>query len=331
MKNIRKTSSGVYQFRKQIEGQEFQFSSKSKTKVIEFKKSFEKNIKKIASDNLQQQNIKFNDFARTYFTLYRQKKVKERTQEEWEGTFKYFDKYFNKQFNKIKAEEFQNFLNILEDKKPTTALKIYNKVCAICKKAFALNIIKLDIAEILEAPNVTYGIRRALTFDEQVKFIDEINKKPDDEKIYFLFCLITSARREEAVKYKPKDLNRINRTLFVNGTKTLNAPRTIRVTDKFISLLDKIPNGFKHTSDYYSRVAKGIFEKIGANDLTLNCLRHTCATNMVYLGIPVDFRKHVMGHSTTVTTDRIYTHIEVGITKKQIQKLYGNLYFTDYT
>ncbi len=83
-------------------------------------------------------------------------------------------------------------------------------------------------------------------------------------------------------------------------------------------------------ADFYSREAKAIFEKIGSPDLTLNCLRHTCATNMVYLKIPVDFRKHIMGHSTTIITDRVYTHIEMGVSKEKIEKLYPNLYFTKF-
>lgn len=182
----------------------------------------------------------------------------------------------------------------------------------------------------MEAPNVQYGIRRALTYKEQVAFLEEAKKEDEDTQNFFLFCLITSARREEAHRYKPSDLDRKNKILFVNGTKTLNAPRRINVTDAFIKILDKIGKGFKHTSDYYSRQAKAIFEKIGSPDLTLNCLRHTCATNMVYLKIPVDYRKHIMGHSTTQTTDKIYTHIEVGITKQQIEKLYKGLYFTNF-
>lgn len=331
MKNIRKKPTGVYEFRRQYDGKSYYFSSKIKSEVIDFKRKFEKKIKSSASENLKRQDVKFNDYSRTYFELYKKNRVKSRTEEEWEGAFKYFDDYFNKQFSKIKAEDFQIFLNKLAEDKPTTALKLYNKICAICKKAYALNIISLDIAEILEAPNVTYGIRRALTYDEQVKFLDEAKKLPEDTYTFFLFCLITSARREEARRYKPSDLDKKNKTLFVNGTKTLNAPRRIKVTDGFIMLLDKLGSGFQHTADFYSREAKAIFEKIGSPDLTLKCLRHTCATNMVYLKIPVDFRKHIMGHSTTITTDRIYTHIEVGITKSQIQKLYNNLYFTDYS
>lgn len=330
MKNIRQTKSGVWQFRKKIDGKEYTYSNKLKTKVVEFKRDFEKELKTKGSEKLISETIKFNDFAKQFFETYRRRKVGKRTMEEWTGAFKYFDKFFNKQISKIKPEDFQNFINELVDEKPTTALKLYNKICAICRKAYALQLIKLDIAEILEVPDVHYGIRRALTYDEQVKFLKEAKKLPEDTYIFFIFCLVTSARREEARRYKPSDLDRVNKTLFVNGTKTLNAPRRIKVTDAFIKLLDKLSVGFQHTADFYSREAKAIFEKIGAPDLTLNCLRHTCATNMVYLKIPVDFRKHVMGHSTTITTDRIYTHIEVGVSKEKIEKLYPNLYFVKF-
>lgn len=329
-KNIRITKSGCYEFRKTINGKNYRYCSKSKTKVLEYIQKFKRTIKDIVSGKLEESNVKFNEFARKYFETYRRRKVGKRTAEEWESTFKQFDKFFNKQFSKIKPDEFQIFINKLEEEKPITSIKFYNKICAICKKAYALQIIKYDIAEILEAPNAQYGIRRALTYQEQVEFLNEAKKLPEDTYLYLIFCLITSARREEAKRYKPEDLDRKNKTLFVNGTKTLNAPRRIKVTDAFIKLLDKIGKGFQHTADFYSREAKAIFDKMGSPDLTLNCLRHTCATNMVYLKIPVDYRKHILGHSTTVTTDRIYTHIETGVTKKQIEKLYPNLYFTDF-
>lgn len=330
MKNIRLTKSGVWQFRKKIEGKEYSFSNKLKTKVIEFKRSFEKELKIKGNEKFSAESVNFNDFARNFFETYRRRNVGKRTLEEWKGAFKYFDKFFNKQINKIKPDDFQKLINELVDEKPTTALKLYNKICAICRKAYALQLIKLNIAEILEAPNVTYGIRRALTYEEQVKFLAEAKKLPEDTYIFFLFCLVTSARREEARRYKPSDLDMKNKTLFVNGTKTLNAPRRIKVTDGFIKLLIKLGSGFQHTADFYSREAKAIFEKIGSPDLTLNCLRHTCATNMVYLKIPVDFRKHIMGHSTTIITDRVYTHIEMGVSKEKIEKLYPNLYFTKF-
>ena len=79
MKNIRQTKSGVWQFRKKIEGKEYSFSNKLKTKVIEFKRDFEKRLKTKGSEKLISETIKFNDFAKKFFETYRRRKVGKRT------------------------------------------------------------------------------------------------------------------------------------------------------------------------------------------------------------------------------------------------------------
>lgn len=71
MKNIRKKPTGVYEFRRQYDGKSYYFSSKIKSEVIDFKRKFEKKIKSSASENLKRQDVKFNDYSRTYFELYK--------------------------------------------------------------------------------------------------------------------------------------------------------------------------------------------------------------------------------------------------------------------
>ena len=328
LKNIRQRKDGRWEYRKTINGHKYQFISKNKTAVKEYGAKVTKMIK--SSISFPKSNITFCDYAEDFYKTFKERKASESSKAEWNTALKVFRQRFNKTFKNYTPNEFQKFLNELCEEAPNTAKKTYNKICAICKKAFLSGIIKINISEILEKPEFEENTRRALTVLEQVRFLNYLKKEEIDTQNFCLFCLITSARRQEAYRYKSKYFNKRNMTLFINGTKTLNAPRTIKVSTGFSKILESIGSGFKHTADFYSRKAKEIFIKMGCPDLTLNCLRHTCATNMVYLGIPAEYRKHIMGHSTIVTTDRVYTHIELGIKKSRIELIYKDLYFTDF-
>ncbi len=330
LKNLRLRKDGRYEFRKMIKGVNYQCIDKNKKVVLDYIADLKRKMKSLLPNTKQNANISFCDYADDYYHLFKENKASASSRAEWNTALKLFREKLNRSFRSYAAFDFQKLINEIAEIAPNTAKKTYNKIRAICRKAFLSGIIKTNIAEIIEKPEFEEKPRRALTILEQVKFLNQLKHEEEDIQIFCLFCLITSARREEARKYKPSDFNKRNMTLFVNGTKTLNAPRTIRVTSEFADLLQKVGKGFKYTSDHYSRVAKGIFEKIGSPDLVLNCLRHTCATNMVYLGISSDYRKHIMGHSTVLTTDRVYTHIEMGVTKARMQLIYKNLYFTDY-
>ncbi len=330
MKNIRLRKDGRYEFRKTIKGVNYQCINKSKEKVKEYVIDLKRKLKSLLPDSKINASIAFCDYAQDYYHLFKESKASVSSKAEWNTALKYFREKFNRSFRTYSAFDFQREINRIAATAPNTAKKTYNKIRAICRKAFLTGLIKTNIAEIIEKPEFEETPRRALTLKEQVKFLNALKHEDEDFQIFCLFCLITSARREEARKYKPSDYNPRNNTLFVNGTKTLNAPRTIKITEDFAQLLKKVGTGFKFTSDYYSRKAKEIFEKIGSPDLVLNCLRHTCATNMVYFGISSDYRKHIMGHSTVLTTDRVYTHIEMGITKERMHLIYKNLYFTNF-
>ncbi len=330
LKNLRLRKDGRYEFRKMIKGVNYQCIDKNKKVVLDYMTNLKRKIKSLLPNTKQNTNVSFSDYAEEYYHLFKESKASDSSKEEWGIALKFFKEKFSRAFRSYTAFDFQREINKLAEKAPNTALKTFHKIRAICRKAFALGTIKVNIAEIIEKPEFESGTRRALTVMEQVKFLNVLKHRDDDLQLFCLFCLITSARREEACRYKPEHYNARNHTLFVNGTKTLNAPRTIKVTESFAQLLQKIGGGFKYQSDYYSREAKEVFKKIGSPDLVLNCLRHTCATNMVYLGISSDYRKHIMGHSTVKTTDKVYTHIEVGVKRSRIELIYKNLYFTDF-
>lgn len=327
LKHIRKRKDGRWEYRRQINNISYQKIDRNYNIVREYAININKRLKGNMSPDKQQT---FYEYAEEFYQLYKASKVGSSNQIEWKSALNNFKTLFNIPLKKCLPEDFQRYLNKLAVDHPTTAKKTYNKITAICKKAFAMGLIKINIADVIEKPDVQEKTRRGLTLLEQVQFLNYLKKEDVDIQCFCLFCLVTSARREEAHRFKPADFNRKNMTLFVNGTKTLNAPRTIQITKSFAKVLELIGEGFKHTSDYYSRKTQAIFKKMGKNDLVFHSLRHTCATNMVYLGIPTDYRKHIMGHSSILTTDRVYTHLEIGVKKSRMLLIYKDLYFTDF-
>ena len=85
-------------------------------------------------------------------------------------------------------------------------------------------------------------------------------------------------------------------------------------------------NYFYYNPDYYTKKIQEIYAKAKIRDKTLHDLRHTCATNLLYLGMPDKFRQQYLGHANIVMTNDVYTNLQDDITKDGLLKLYNNLY-----
>ena len=83
---------------------------------------------------------------------------------------------------------------------------------------------------------------------------------------------------------------------------------------------------FKYNPDYYTKIIQEIYETAGIQNKTLHDLRHTCSTNLLYLGVADKFRQQYLGHANIVMTNDIYTNLQDDITVDGLVKLYNNLY-----
>lgn len=141
-----------------------------------------------------------------------------------------------------------------------------------------------------------------------------IEKIPRKSWLYFLFCLFSGARREEAVNLRVSDCDFKNRIIHIRGTKTEGSYRRIPM----FPILEKILNaaggeqfekifkiGLHRADDDFKK-----FKKEGSS-ATLHWLRHTFGTVQICVfGIPANTVSLWMGHSDAATTMGIYTHPE---------------------
>ena len=128
---------------------------------------------------------------------------------------------------------------------------------------------------------------------------------------------------------KIEDINEDKQRLHINGTKTENAQRDIKISKAMIEYLKEhntIKPYFNFTSEYVTKHTTKLLKSVGI-EKTLHSLRHTTATNLFYLGYKDKERQQYLGHANITTTNNIYTYLENDITKEDIHKLYNNFYY----
>lgn len=288
-----------------------------------------KNIKKVGKTYITTEKALTGlSIVEKWYTTIKEPNLKEKTKDVYKNTLNNYIKPFlkGKDINQIQLFELQQFLNSIQ--KERTREQIYQHIKGIFKYATACGELKNNIAEALILPKRQNKItRESLTIAEQQKLLEAI--KGNDLEPFIIFSLIIGTRRNETLAFKLSDINQEKQTLTINGTKTKNAVRTIKISKDMIEYLlnnKKTEPYFPYGPEYYTKKVKEILSKINPN-LCVHSLRHTCATNLYYLQIPDKQRQQILGHKSIVTTNNIYTNLELDVGKKDVLKLYNNLYY----
>jgi integrase len=66
---------------------------------------------------------------------------------------------------------------------------------------------------------------------------------------------------------------------------------------------------------------KSILKKAGLKDIKFHSLRHTYATRLFEVGVPIKTVQALMGHSDITTTMNIYTHVMPEQKAKAVEKI----------
>jgi integrase len=130
-------------------------------------------------------------------------------------------------------------------------------------------------------------------------------------------ALLTGCRRGELLAITPADIGPDTITIRAGGTKTQRT-RTVPIVGALRPWLAHLPlpltfeglkSGFRR-----ARVAAGM------PDVNFHDLRHSCATLMLQLEVPLDVVRDVLGHSTIRMTER-YAHAIVSRQRDALGKL----------
>lgn len=193
--------------------------------------------------------------------------------------------------------------------------------------AYKVGFIEKDIAQLLIKPKHTKKIGSALSSEELVNFLATI--KGHRYERYYNFCLLTDARRQEALDFTYSDVLTDKDVLFIKGTKTDLSARYVPVFPELYNVL-----GFKGKEDFRefankngnvrpfrfsaSRISRE-FKKILPNH-KLHDLRHTFATRCLECQISMKVVQSWLGHSRLDTTASIYSHVLPEFEKNEATK-----------
>lgn len=193
--------------------------------------------------------------------------------------------------------------------------------------AYKLGLLEKDISQLLIKPKHVRKVGNALTSEELSKFLSSIAGHRYEK--YYKFCLLTGARRQEALDFTFNDILTDNDILYIKGTKTALSMRTVPVFPELYNVL-----GFKDKIDFKNYVKKNGNErpfrfsasriskefKLLCPNHKLHDLRHTFATRCLECEISMKVVQGWLGHSRLDTTASIYSHVLPDFEKKESTK-----------
>ena len=188
--------------------------------------------------------------------------------------------------------------------------------------------------------------RRPAT-NEEVELLRQVADK-DDRFVFFLVMAYCGLRNSEVARLKIGDIETIRDKDFfhVRGTKSSKADRLVPIpdilwfslplksTNKDDYIFQLTTNHSHRVNDYYDASAqrrlwleckKQMNIQAGcktykgelvpplpvAEDLTPYCFRHSFATKLHLLQMPLDYRKYLLGHAQISTTIDVYTQLGI--------------------
>ncbi len=186
----------------------------------------------------------------------------------------------------------------------------------------------VKLVPLLKANN---KIERFLTKDETSRLIFAIEQSPNPMLKYFvLFALLTGMRKREILDAKWQDVD-LDRKLWLIPSSKSGYLRHVPLTDASSAVLkelkNKLPTLIKQNSFLDNpwvipncrtgKPFRSIFNswdsarrKAGLEDVRIHDLRHTYASVLVNLGVPIYDVQKLLGHKDVKTTQR-YAHFSM--------------------
>jgi integrase len=157
----------------------------------------------------------------------------------------------------------------------------------------------------------------------QVNAIAE--KASEQVRAAIWIALLTGCRRGEVCKIAKADIGADTIRIHAGNTKTLRY-REVPISPPLRPWLAYLP-----LSINYEGIKSGFRrarEAAGRPDVNFHDLRHSCATILLQLGVPLHVVREILGHASVKTTER-YAHVMVAPQRAALEKL-GDL-AADYT
>lgn len=235
------------------------------------------------------------------------------------------------QIQNVRPMHLQRYLlHLVEDGRSQSYIaKMKNSLEGIFGTAQDNGLIQVSPASRLTMPNVKSGHRRALTAAERTAFLSACDKC-GMAGMWGKVLYYTGIRPAESADIRGRDI--AGGVLHVKGTKTEKADRFVPLPSclqipelKDNELLLHTKAGKPLTKSAMKRAWQRIIRQMNiemgcrtfrgavvnpvvADDLVPYCLRHNYATMLQEAGVDIGVAASILGHSSTATTSRVYTH-----------------------
>lgn len=320
-KTIKQRADGRYYVRFRMHGQQFSVYGSTAQDCLEKLKAAMKLRKKLGPVKKKSlQKITIYDWMEKWWTVYKEPFVKTNTVRDIMRNH-IFENIGNLPMENVTALNLMECLNRIKFSR--TKKYAYDILKEAFRRAQLDKIVIDNVAEYL--PTIKHHRKpgEALTLEEEAAFLDLIKGTPYES--YFLFCLLTGARRGEALQLNVSDIDFINKTIRIRGTKTETSFRSIPLFTTVEELLTNIqPNDDGFYFCFHADTATQAFKALCPNH-KLHDLRHTFATRCLEAGIDMKTVQVWLGHSSYETTANVYTHVLGNYQRLETERL--NAYF----
>lgn len=312
--------------RKQIK--KFIITVKAKTQ-LECKRKLTEAVNSYLKTNLvktKKTSITLDEFWNKWYTQDKEPFISEDTKKDITNVRKKFEQLLPYPINKLTKDVILNFFKSIPDNRTKEKMNLYLKACL--NSAVKHEIIKKNPYDLIILAPKQRKHKQALTFEEQEKLLDYIKNK--NIRVVTLIYLLTGLRKSELdFKNIENNINFENLTLKAVNLKGRNKTvryKYIRLSESLIKLImNNLDIIHSYDTETVYREFLDIMKELNIKKSIVN-LRHTFATNHLYLGTPDYVISKEMGHSTSQITKDNYMDIDFNLTKEKIIKLYNNLY-----
>ncbi|MFI3167783.1 MAG: site-specific integrase [Bacillota bacterium] len=317
---IRTRANGTYELRVRQDGVSKSIYGKTKLEVNKKFKKWRDENKTEKKEIQQKKKITFGEWFEEYLELYKEGKITPKTLSNIKSlvTISLYPTLENKELRKVTHKDIQQCINSMKAGH-TSQKKLKYYISDIFKCAIRNKHIKENVAEGLTIAPLA-EIKSEYLSQDQIQQLLNLDTNVLENR-YFLFCLFTGARAGEGLRLRMSDIDREKRTIYLRGTKTKGARRTVPL---FPNVEKLFPDG--------EVLEDRVFEKLNMRtmlkhfhliipDKTLKDLRTTFATICHEKGIPAKVVQKWMGHSKIDMTMNVYTKVRDDFEYEQAEKM----------
>lgn len=273
----------------------------------------------------------FFEWYNKWLEVYKKPKQRESTYTQTMRTTKrYLKPLFKYDITELTPIILQELLNNITLSKTRDRIKTYLKDCL--NKAYCNNIIQHNPMLAVEIPRHIKEHFKALDQESEKILINEVLKDKYKNATPILLCLYQGLRIGESMALTWEDIDFKNKTLNINKsrrqkevgkTKNESSTRIMPLFDRTIEYLNTLDKSKPLYSKTYTAIAKSFHRIIDKNPrfkgIVLHSLRHTFATRCIEKGVTPKVLAKWLGHSTTVMTMEVYTHVNQDFELQQIE------------